>query len=294
MPQLEKILKLLLSNIKILLALALLVGYVGVLVYDRGPKELSAIITTTTVQIPRLTSTTTFTTTSTTTSTTSIASTTSSTVTITTRAVTPSPSPSRTPSAIAGKPPVVSSISIFQPNYCSAGAGVTITWGYLDPERELQSAYEVQIDDMSASWNVVNVKNNNASTSFYTDLSFSKNYKARVRVWDTSGSVSEWKESDLWATPRHAYPQVDFVWFPVIPAVNEMVQFTDRTVYSDGAGTGQRKWSWDFGDGESANTQNPGHYYAGFGTFGILSTVTDKDGYTCTSAVAKNITVRKQ
>jgi PKD repeat protein len=153
----------------------------------------------------------------------------------------------------------------------------------------------VQIYDMSGAWNAVDVKFNNGGLSYFTALSFGKTYKARVRVWDSKGGVSEWKESEPWSPPKHPYPQVGFSWTPISSFIDEAVSFTDRTVYSDGsASTGQRKWLWDFGDGESAEVQNPTHYYAGFGTFGIVATVTDKDGYACTSLVPGQILVRRK
>ncbi|MFC1924728.1 TRAP transporter substrate-binding protein DctP [Chloroflexota bacterium] len=50
------------------------------------------------------------------------------------------------------------------------------------------------------------------------------------------------------------------------------VQFTDQ---SDGVVT---SWSWDFGDGEGSNEQNPAHSYTEVGLYTVTLTVTGPDG----------------
>jgi PKD repeat protein len=64
------------------------------------------------------------------------------------------------------------------------------------------------------------------------------------------------------------------------------VQFTDSSTDSDGTIV---SWSWDFGDGNYSNLQNPKHLYALAGTYTVSLQVTDDKGATGNNS--KNITV---
>jgi Zn-dependent metalloprotease/PKD repeat protein len=55
------------------------------------------------------------------------------------------------------------------------------------------------------------------------------------------------------------------------------VAFTDQSTAGDADIT---SWQWDFGDGQSAATQNPVHVYAAAGTHTVALTVTDDNGQT--------------
>ena len=48
-------------------------------------------------------------------------------------------------------------------------------------------------------------------------------------------------------------------------------------------------WSWDFGDGKSATTQNPSHSYGQAGSYQVKLTVTDDKG--ATNSVTHSVTV---
>ncbi|WP_282135758.1 PKD domain-containing protein [Seonamhaeicola maritimus] len=64
------------------------------------------------------------------------------------------------------------------------------------------------------------------------------------------------------------------------------VNFTDTSTDSDGAVVG---WSWDFGDGNTSNLQNPSHIYASAGSYNVSLTVTDNSGGT--HNVSQNVSV---
>ncbi len=53
------------------------------------------------------------------------------------------------------------------------------------------------------------------------------------------------------------------------------VDFTDTSSDTDG---GIASWSWDLGDGNASNVQNPSHSYAADGSYVVQLTVTDDDG----------------
>jgi PKD repeat protein len=62
--------------------------------------------------------------------------------------------------------------------------------------------------------------------------------------------------------------------------------FTDGSSDAESGVTG---WSWDFGDGTSSVAQNPGHLYAGEGTYQVILLASDPQG--ATSSVTHAVTV---
>jgi PKD repeat protein len=67
-------------------------------------------------------------------------------------------------------------------------------------------------------------------------------------------------------------PTANFTGTPTAVTVGSNVQFSDS---STGAPT---TWSWTFGDGQTAATQNPSHPYASAGTYTVALTVTNASG----------------
>ncbi|MDX1651502.1 MAG: PKD domain-containing protein [Brumimicrobium sp.] len=68
-----------------------------------------------------------------------------------------------------------------------------------------------------------------------------------------------------------AQPNPDFSASPLTVCVGENVSFTDLST-SSGSIT---SWTWDFGDGNSSNLQNPTHSYTAAGSYTIILTVSD-------------------
>ncbi len=73
----------------------------------------------------------------------------------------------------------------------------------------------------------------------------------------------------------YAKPVINFSASPTAGCSPLPVQFTDNS--NPGSGT-ESKWTWDFGDGQISNTQNPLHSYTTVGTFGVSLTVTNSFG----------------
>jgi len=63
-----------------------------------------------------------------------------------------------------------------------------------------------------------------------------------------------------------------FSFNPASPAVGQAIQFTDTSTGTPGS------WLWDFGDGATSTTQNPGHAYTASGLKTVTLTVTNSLG----------------
>ena len=180
--------------------------------------------------------------------------------------------------------PTASNINVTEPNYCLSGPGGTISWSYSDPSGSPQASYQVQVDDQGG-FNAPEVDSgvvNSNSTAYAIPngaLIFNVTYRARARVWNSNGAVSDWIESKTWKTPANAYPQVDFSWSPLAPAVKNPVQFTDQTTFS--GNQNGRQWSWNFGDNGTSSQQNPPHTYQTDGSYYVSLSATDSANQTC-------------
>ena len=87
--------------------------------------------------------------------------------------------------------------------------------------------------------------------------------------------------------PGNCSCTANFTWSPENPAVNDTVNFTDRTTVSGDCEI--EAWAWNFGDNGTSPEQNPGHAYAAEGTYTVRLNVTLDDGTTCNAS--RNITV---
>jgi PKD repeat protein len=71
-------------------------------------------------------------------------------------------------------------------------------------------------------------------------------------------------------------PGVSLGFSPGDPSVFDTIQFSGYA--SDPANAGITAWSWDFGDGSTATTQNPTHRYAADGDYTVRVGVETDDG----------------
>jgi PKD repeat protein len=108
-------------------------------------------------------------------------------------------------------------------------------------------------------------------------------YTVILKVWD-----DEWDtdtvEHDI--TVYNNPPVADFTFTPFYPSTADTIQFTDTSTDMDGTIVA---WSWNFGDGQTSNEQNPTYQYDHAGTYTVVLMITDDDGDT--DDISKQITV---
>lgn len=89
---------------------------------------------------------------------------------------------------------------------------------------------------------------------------------------------------DLAGTTQNLAPNADFTF----STSDLTATFTDASSDSDGT---IASWSWDFGDGTSANMQNPSHTYAAAGNYQVRLEATDNES--ATDGIVKSVTVEE-
>ena len=88
---------------------------------------------------------------------------------------------------------------------------------------------------------------------------------------------------------RGREPTASFTYSPQEPTIRDTVEFNDTSDDLDGTVV---SWSWDFGDGATATSQEPSHQYSDKGYFIVTLTVTDNDDNTNSTkkvVVVKNL-----
>lgn len=110
-------------------------------------------------------------------------------------------------------------------------------------------------------------------------------YQVKVKVRDEHGleNVAGWSNTlnitIAQAPSINLEPVADFKYMPTNPQVNQIVNFTDESVDSDGTIV---NWSWSFGDGTNSSEQNPNHTYIQSGNYQVNLTVKDNENATDT------------
>ena len=100
----------------------------------------------------------------------------------------------------------------------------------------------------------------------------SKQYVSTAYAWDAVGVTGTFSCN---VAPIAGFNYTD------ADVCNGSVQFKDL---SSGKPT---SWAWDFGDGQSASTQNPSHTYAASGTYTVILTATGTNGSSKDTTIVK-------
>ena len=116
-----------------------------------------------------------------------------------------------------------------------------------------------------------------------------KTYTVKLAVTDNDGASGNVSKDIIVREPPNRPPVAKFDFTPMLPQVNQVVQFNDQSTDPDGTVKG---WNWTFGDGGTSTAQNPTHAYASIGTYTVTLTVTDNKGAS-SAPVSKEITVAK-
>ena len=139
---------------------------------------------------------------------------------------------------------------------------IIFNWVYSDPNGDLQSAYQVQIDSHGATFPSIEIDSGKISSSSgsyspQNALLFNTTYSWRVMVWDSFDDSSVWAIGPPFTTEIHIFPKPQFSFTPSSPAVGELVNFLDSSKcydsnnieYSCSSNLGNR-YEWDFGEGD--------------------------------------------
>lgn len=87
---------------------------------------------------------------------------------------------------------------------------------------------------------------------------------------------------EKWAPEEIKGPQAIFMW----GSNNKSIEFIDS---STGGSSDIIKWTWDFGDGETSNEQNPSYEYSIYSIFTVILEVEDENGKTDTATTKISI-----
>ena len=121
------------------------------------------------------------------------------------------------------------------------------------------------------SWNFGdgNISTKQNATHNYVDNGV---YNITLKINDNYGATDEISKQ---LSVLNVGPTADFEYSPSNPTDLQSVIFIDTSYDLDG---NIINWSWDFGDENNSNLQNPSYQYSDNGTYSITLTIIDDDG----------------
>jgi PKD repeat protein len=155
---------------------------------------------------------------------------------------------------------------------CAAGS-CRFSDGSADPDGTI-SAWRWELGDGSTS------TERNPSHAYGAEGT----YTVRLTVTDDRGAQGSASKVVTVGQPTNAPPTASLTW----SCTGLECSFSDASSDGDGSVTA---WEWDFGDGGSADVEDPSHTYAAEGTYTVALTVTDDDGATASTSKQVAVTV---
>jgi len=206
---------------------------------------------------------------------------------------------------VRNNPPIVTSPSLTPPlgdGFCASPPVYTFRWGFDsngDGDTHAASNFEIcnttrpSCSNTSFSGLIVAVSFTLGSSENLgsQQLTYSTDYKWRVRVKDSNNAWSNWSDYQTFKTPLHQYPAASFSVNPNSPPENTSVVFDAGASQCFGSSR-NRQYSWIFPDAApaSATGQKPTTKFIGQGNKTVKLNVTDENNRSC--SLEKEVNVR--
>lgn len=128
------------------------------------------------------------------------------------------------------------------------------------------------------SWNFGDGNNSNLQNPTH-QYAAASSYTVTLTVTSDLGCTNSFSQQVATTAPNASFTATT-------ACANSNTQFTDQTTLSAGTIV---SWTWDFGDGNNSNVQNPGHTYTTSGNYTVTLTVTSDAG--CMDTYTQQVTV---
>jgi PKD repeat protein len=180
-------------------------------------------------------------------------------------------------------------ISSFKFDSCGTGTGnqsptaaLTVDCTLLACSMDASASADSDGSIVSYEWDF---GDGNTATGETTDYTYGADgtYVVTVTVTDDEGASGTASQT-ITISASNQLPSSSFSFV----ASELSVTFTDESSDVDGT---VDQWSWDFGDGDTSNAQNPVHNYADEGDFQVTLTVTDNEGDSQTSTQTVSVSL---
>ena len=226
------------------------------------------------------------------------------------------------------RPPTATNLSADPHNpqdYCGITSGgsplMRVRWRFSDPDPgDLLSKFHIRVYDAQTGALVIDTGEINQSGSSnpqdfslvvaptYGSLSWGRNYRWEIKVWDNRGAFSSWVQSPTqFSTPSHPYPLVRTTFDPPQPVLGQNVQFC--SVFEAGkcenpppggwsiCYTSNCTFSWtiqdfEYGTSSSPTSQNPAGHFTSDGQKNYNLRITDQDGLSCLACSPQDCTLQ--
>jgi hypothetical protein len=191
-------------------------------------------------------------------------------------------------------PTVTTGVPFFS-NLCSQPLAAFLPWTV---DSGIQTGYQIQVKTSTQVWtDALDLIDDSSSAVQYafksSDIDFGKIYNWRIKVKDSDGTWSDWEYGDDFTTAKHAYPTSNFTWTPAIPVPGEDVNFTDDSTVYGGSYISSRTWIFGNSVPGISNQQNPTVKFNSTTGNTAALTITDSDGYGCSSSTNLSASKKK-